>query len=139
MKLPIVCLMGGALMPLFLSGCGSTYPLVFADKTTVGLEVSGGEGVPELVFGFKTKSVAIVPIAVRRKDGSGGVAEIVPIQGEAGGGIKDAYSTFGNFTFDSDVNATTASLGLGRFFATGVAAQEISKKLGEAWVEKAKK
>lgn len=123
-----------------LSACGSTLPLTFADKTTVGVDVSASEQGVDLVVGFKTKSLAIVPIAVRKKDTSGNYSEVEKLQAEDST-KKDAYSTFGNFTVDTKAQAGTASasIGLGRFFATGVAAQNIANKVGDALVEKAKK
>lgn len=59
----------GSLM--FVTGCGSTLPLVFVDKTSVGLEVSGpnpSEGSSgNILLGFKTRSAAVVPIAVKNE------------------------------------------------------------------------
>jgi hypothetical protein len=123
-----------------LAGCGSTLPLTFADKTSVGVDISASEQGAELAVGFKTKSLALVPIAVRTKDSSGHYTKVNTLQAEDGT-KKDAYSTFGNFTLDSQGEAGTASVsvGLGRFFATGVAAQKISEEIGKAMVEKAKK
>ncbi len=121
-----------------LTGCGSTLPLIFADKTSVGIDISGSEQGIDFVLGFKTKSVSIIPVAVRRKDKDGNVTEIIPVQAEDGE-KRDAYSTFGNFTVDTQGETAAASVGLGRFFATGVAAQNIATELGKAMVEKAKK
>ena len=127
-----------ALLPITLTGCGSTFPLVFTDKTTLGLEASGGgEGAPEITLGFKTTSVAVIPVAVRGKDQTSGVTDVMPLQAKAADGSRDAYSTFGNFTTDSGVQTTSVSVGLGRFFATGIAAQKIAEKLGEAMIRKA--
>jgi hypothetical protein len=123
-----------------LSGCGSTLPLVFIDKTSVGISASTDNGGVEVSVGFDTKSAAIIPVAVRQKDKDGNVTSIVPLQAEEGS-KKDAYSTFGNFTSDTkaDGKNIAVGVGLGRFFATGMAAQNISNELGKAMVEKAKK
>jgi len=122
-----------------LTGCGSTMPLVFLDKSSAGIAVSTDNGL-DVSVGFNTISISLVPVAVRQKDKEGGVTAIESLQAEDGP-KKDAYSTFGNFTTDTNADAKTAStsIGLGRFFATGMAAQNISTKVGEALVEKAKK
>ncbi len=56
---------------LLTAGCGSTLPLVFVDKTNVGLEISGpnpAEGTSgSIALGYNTRSAAVVPIAVKRK------------------------------------------------------------------------
>lgn len=138
MKKGLMQVMVPVLIPLGLVGCGSTLPLVFTDKTTLGIEASGGgEGAPEISLGFKTTSVAVVPVAVRRQGENGAVAEVVPLQAHAANGSTDAYSTFGNFTTDTSAGAATATVGLGRFFATGIAAQNIAAKVGEAMIRKA--
>ncbi|MFH1218084.1 MAG: hypothetical protein V1706_16445 [Pseudomonadota bacterium] len=140
MKKSLIRSVIATLVPISFVGCGSTLPLVFTDKTTLGLEASGGgEGAPEITLGFKTTSVAVIPVAVRKKNQDGGVAEVIPLRAVSADNSKDAYSTFGNFTTNSGVETTTASVGLGRFFATGIAAQKIAEKMGEALVKKAEK
>jgi len=55
---------------LAVAGCGSTLPLVFVDKTNVGLEINGpnAEGTSgSIVLGFKTRSAAVVPVAVKKE------------------------------------------------------------------------
>ena len=135
MKSITVVIISGCLM---LSGCGSTLPLVFIDKTSVGIAASTDTGGVDVSVGFDTKSAAIIPVAVRQKDKDGAVTAIVPLQAEDGS-KKDAYSTFGNFTSDTKADGKNAAVavGLGRFFATGMAAQLISSKLGDAMVIKA--
>lgn len=132
---------------MLLAGCaGSTLPVVFTDQTSVGIDISGTEQGVDLVLGFKTRSMSIVPVAVMRKDKDGNVVEVVRMGGkdkqktnDDDGVVKDSFSTFGNFTVDTEVRGVTASVGLGRFFATGVAAQKIAEKLGAAIVEEAKR
>lgn len=94
----------------------------------------------------------MVPVAVKQEDANGNKDNIIPLQatskdqGVSSDGNKpgteslklDAYSTFGNFTVDTETNPPDTSIGLGRFFATGVAAQNIAEKLGDAWIEKIK-
>jgi len=118
----------------FLGGCGSTLPLIFADKTSLGVGIEASEQGVDMVLGFKTKSIAIVPVAVRDKD-----KNFEKILTSTDGTKTDALSTFGNFNVDTEGGVAAASIGLGRFFATGLAAQNIASKLGEAMVEKAKK
>ena len=121
-RLAMVALPGSML----LAGCSSTLPLVFVDRTSVGISASTDTGV-EVSVGFDTKSAAIVPVGLVKKDKDGNVAEIVPLKAE-NGNVTDAYSTFGNFNSSTRAEAVTVSVGLGRFFATGVAAQEIAKE-----------
>lgn len=137
MKLITVTFLSGCIV---LSGCGSTLPLVFLDKTSVGISASTDSGGMDVTLGFDTKSIAIIPVAVRKKDKDGNVDEIVQLQANDGA-KKDAYSTFGNFTTDTKTDGKNAAIeiGLGRFFATGLAAQNIAAKLGEAMVKKAEK
>ena len=127
-----------------LAGCaGSTLPVIFADKTSVGIDISGSEQGVDLSLGFKTRSLSVVPVAVMRKDKDGNVVEVVKMGGEDKDAkndvIKDSFSTFGNFTVDTGVRGPAAEIGLGRFFATGVAAQKIAKRVGDAMVERAKR
>jgi len=124
-----------------LAGCaGSTLPVVFADKTVLGVDISGSEQGADLSLGFKTRSLSIVPVAVRQKDAAGNVTKIELIEGRGKDeDVKDSFSTFGNFTTDTGVKGVAASVGLGRFFATGVAAQTLADKLGEAMVKTAEK
>lgn len=126
-----------------LTGCGSTFPLIFADKTSVGIDISGSEQGVDIALGFKTKSMSIIPVAVREKNkGIDGqkTTEIVPLQAKKGD-QTDAYSTFGNFTVDTNAEGVpvSAKIGLGRFFATGMAADSIATKIGEALVIAAQK
>jgi len=124
-----------------LAGCaGSTLPVVFADKTVLGVDISGSEQGADLSLGFKTRSLSIVPVAVRQKDADGNVTKIELIVGKGQDkDVRDSFSTFGNFTTNTGVQGVAASVGLGRFFATGVAAQALAEKLGDAMVETAKK
>lgn len=56
---------------LFVGACGSTLPLVFVEKKTVGINLEGPnptEGSSgSISLGYKTKSAAIVPVGVKRK------------------------------------------------------------------------
>ena len=56
-RLAMVALPGSML----LAGCSSTLPLVFVDRTSVGISASTDTGV-EVSVGFDTKSAAIVPV-----------------------------------------------------------------------------
>jgi hypothetical protein len=137
----ILCLAVAGSAVVSLVGCGSTLPVVFADKTVLGVDISGSEQGADLSLGFKTRSLSIVPVAVRQKDAAGNVTGITLIEGKdvTKGEIKDSFSTFGNFTVDTGVKGASASVGLGRFFATGVAAQKLAERLGDAMVETAKR
>jgi hypothetical protein len=106
-----------ALVLIVTSGCSSEgdLPLIFGQSHTVGLSISGSttdQGV-ELTLGYKDKDLALVPIEP---------------QAVADNGVnKDALSTFGSFSLDAEGQATVVKAGLGKFFATGMAARVLAE------------
>jgi hypothetical protein len=112
-------------LAMALAGCYSSQnpPLVFLQATTVGISAgaTGSTGTPELALGYRDVDLALVPVT----DEFG-----KPIRGESPTGtkqpkFKDAMSVFGQFQVDTSAGTKT-SAGLGKFFATGLAAQAIA-------------
>jgi hypothetical protein len=102
-------------------------PMYFGQINTVGISVSGGPTgtTPDLTVGVKNADLAVVPTY----DGAG-----QPIQAVlAGGGERDALSTFGSF----DSNTEAGAVSIGTYFATGFPGQRIAKGLGCAAAIKA--
>ncbi|HSF93710.1 MAG TPA: hypothetical protein VLA52_01690 [Thermohalobaculum sp.] len=126
-----------------LAACSASEhaPLIFGQATTLGVSVGAAAtgATPEFTLGLKDANIAIIPTIVRQPDGkfeqiggnnaSSGDPVAVSDGGEdsaaptSSGLTEDAYSTFGQF------EATTegSKVGLGKFFATGVAAQRLSE------------
>ena len=68
----VLGVIGLAACTVVLSGCGSTFPLVFGDKKTVGFSASvSTDGEINLDLGYKSRNVALVPVAVRDKQSGG--------------------------------------------------------------------
>ena len=118
--------------PALAAGCSagsSSVPLVFGTATTLGVSVGANPasgGTPEFVVGFRRAEIAVVPTIIP-KDSITPQAERQQIlafgaDSADGKGETDALSTFGSFSSES----TTQSVGLGTFFATGLAAQNLS-------------
>lgn len=115
-----------------ITACGNLggTNLVFGQQHTVGIGIagSGPSQEAELTLGYKDKNIAVVPVAIKKADGtiqelSGGRI----LEGEKGGSSRDAYSTFGQFEVNTKAGADGLGAGLGKFFATGQAAQTISQ------------
>jgi hypothetical protein len=105
---------------IFAGGCASQEhaPLLFGQAHTLGVSIGASTaGTPDLVVGFKDANIAHIP-TVAKFDNGGGVL----IQGDVGAGHRDAYATFGQF----ESSTTGSSVGLGKFFATGLAARRLA-------------
>jgi len=115
-----------ALGTVVLAGCGNvdSAHLVFGQQNTVGLDISATapEQGATLSLGFKDKNIAIIPVAVS----NGGSYERLGSTNKTDGSDEnDAYSTLGQFDLATGKNGA-ASVGLGKFFATGIAAQKLA-------------
>ena len=128
-----------------LAGCvgQSSSPLIFGQGVTAGISVgtSAANGAtPEIVVGLKQADIAIVPTVIPNdvqlpegqesrnirshcEEKPGGGKDELPLQGK-----EDALSTFGSFSNTTQANCVS----LGVFFATGVAAQNISEGFKES-------
>ncbi len=129
----IAALLGAAA----LAGCGNVDAahLVFGQQQVVGLDISATA--PEqggaLSLGYKDKNIAIIPVAVDTGTVTNGEkyqllggTNILPNNTD----VNDAYSTLGQFELGTGQDGTT-SVGLGKFFATGIAAQTLAEGFKE--------
>jgi hypothetical protein len=112
-----------------LSGCTSSPSLVFGQSHTVGISMSGAasEAGAELSIGYKDRDIAVVPVAIVKKDGTLNADGMVNSQVSSvntEGYDTDSLSVLGQF--EVNTNAKEATAGLGKFFATGLAAQKLA-------------
>ena len=113
---------------LALSGCAEmpkNMPLLFGESITVGISIgaSAADQGGDFTLGFRSKDVAVIPVVAYDKDG-----KPVPIYAEvtdSTGTNKDSYSVLGQF--GSTTDGTGRRVGLGKFFATGAAALQLSE------------
>lgn len=103
--------------------------LVFGQTQTVGISIGGT--VPDqgasFSLGYQDKNFAIVPATVAHADGSS--TQVMSTVGKDGKGGSDALSVLGQFEVRSSTR--TADVGLGKFFATGLAAQKLADGFSE--------
>lgn len=128
MRCKLILVLGATLI---MPGCGDRErTLTFAQVEVLGIQTSAGAGSPqpvELTLGYKGVNYANVPTVVRARDESGVERDIV-LTSKGPGGREDALSVYGHFKAQAGA-APTASLG--KFFATGVAAQVLADKTGQ--------
>lgn len=105
------------------AGCASmdTMPLVFGQSHTVGISMgaSAADQGGEFTLGYKDRNIAVVPVVMA--SGETGASQL---KATATDGHADALSVLGQFEVESD--ATTRKVGLGKFFATGLAAKVLA-------------
>lgn len=106
-----------------LQGCANNQnmPLLFGQSHTVGITIGGStteQGV-DFTLGYKDKNFAVVPVTVKHANG-----DSTQIRSQATPGHEDALSVLGQFQVNSDT--TAANVGLGKFFATGIAAKTLA-------------
>ncbi len=117
-------------MPLVLvvAGCGNVESahLIFGQQQTVGLEISATapEQGASLTLGYSDRNIAIIPVAV--KVGEDDFVRLGATNATTDGDSNDAYSTLGQFELGTGGDGTV-SVGLGKFFATGLAAQFLAQ------------
>lgn len=116
-----------AVAPLVV-GCSAqdTPFLVFGQQQTMGLDITANpsEQAASLTLGYKDRNIAIIPVAGK----SGGGYELLGATNDDGGDAgdhNDAYSPFGQFHMDTGTKGAV-SVGLGKFFATGIATQKLA-------------
>lgn len=135
-----------AALPAVAAACtpSENAPLVFGQGTTLGVTVGAAATgqTPEFTLGYKDTNIAVIPTIVEQQDGSftqlggenvtsgfvpAGESEVPSAPGDAerrtSGNTYDAFSTFGQF----EASIEGSKVGLGKFFATGVAAQRLSE------------
>jgi hypothetical protein len=100
-------------------------PLLFAQSQTFGVSIGGTaqeQGV-DMTLGFRDRNFAIVPVSTPQAGGTyTQLAAKVTADDNASG--SDAFSVLGQF--DANTDAKTARVGLGKFFATGIAARRLA-------------
>ena len=103
-------------------------PLVYMRSDVVGFDIGGSaaEQGAQFTFGYSGRNLAMIPVASL---GAGGKTASLSGQESPGSKSKDTYSVFGQFKSSTE----TARLGFGleRFFATGVAAQNLADGVQE--------
>lgn len=117
-----------------LSACApnQSSPLIFGQGITVGISVGASPAnaeLPEIAIGLKQADIAIVPTVIPNDvslDGTEKATRRIAGFGKGTDGTEDALSTFGSFSNTTKINEVT----LGVFFATGVAAQNLSSGFG---------
>lgn len=140
-----------AIGALALSGCASdmprNMPLVFGESITVGIGVgaSAADNGGDFTLGFKSKDIAVIPVVVYDQAGNPTLVQAEndernqaakAVQGAGDSkttttkpaekvSSKDALSVLG--VFSTDTSGTGRSVGIGKFFATGAAAQRIAE------------
>lgn len=111
------------LICLLTAGCNTTAspPLVFVQTQTLGItaNASGGQATPELTLGYRDLDIALVPV-----DANG--TPIGSVQPGSGGQFHDALSVIGQFNATATAG-TSPNANLGKFFATGSAAQKMAE------------
>jgi hypothetical protein len=131
-----------------LAGCNipDSTPLIFLQTTTVGISATttAAQGTPELSLGYRDVDLAIVPVIAGGKkiagkapvnpDGSlnppapdNAALALTTADGKKSKSFSDALSVFGQFQVDTSAAVTSGpSAGLGKFFATGLAARSLA-------------
>lgn len=114
-------------------------PLLFVQADSYGASVSAGTGSQgvQANVGYKGFNFAAVPVTV--KDAGGNPRPLHAVNTNEN---FDAYSVFGHFssTAGTTGNAgTQPEIGIGKFFATGLAARRLAEGFRYSIVEEAKK
>ena len=123
-----------ALGALLIDGCASqsNLPLIFGQSHTVGISIDGNatEGGAGLTIGYKDRDIAIVPVTVQQANEERTQLEATVAKGyskdqQIAGQDKDAFSVLGQFELNTETGSQ-AKVGLGKFFATGLAARRLA-------------
>jgi hypothetical protein len=107
----------------------SNPPLIFGQTHTVGITIAGSpaEQGGELTLGYRDRDLALVPVSVPQGDGVSTQLESHVFgnhRSAADQPDKDAFSVLGQF--DVSTEGREAKVGLGKFFATGLAARRLA-------------
>lgn len=121
-----ICLWGSVCVTaLMAGGCASNgeKPLVFASSNVFGLSLGGSvsDAGGEFVVGYKGANFAVIPVSGVQPSGA---EELVGAN--YGQTHMDSYSVIGQFNATAKQAKTGANAGLGKFFATGTASQNIA-------------
>lgn len=122
------------LLPLLLGACASNREnLLFVETYDlgIGLHPTPTTGMVQFNIGFKATDLAVVPVAGVESDGR--INQRRAKSHDASAIEQDAVSVFAQFRNSSspdtnnNANATNHSVGIGRFFSTGVAAVNLAR------------
>lgn len=121
------CLLVATLFLVF-SGCApnANTLLLFGQTQTLGVTINGSttQQGAELTLGYRDLDIAIVPVTVAPQGGG----NIIELKADATGTQKDvshdALSVLGQF--NANVTSSSPGVGLGKFFATGLAAKRLA-------------
>lgn len=140
---------------LAVAGCATdipkNMPLIFGESITVGIGIgaTAADQGASVTVGFKSHDVAIIPVVAYDKDGNPvhlhatvtettgdkAAAQAQKSKNKAAGDPgstttnTDSYSVLGQFSTTAD--GSGRRVGLGKFFATGTAAQQLSAGFAE--------
>jgi uncharacterized Zn-binding protein involved in type VI secretion len=115
-----------------ISGAGCAQlpnpPLIFGQTHTVGITIAGSpaEQGGEFTLGYRDRDLAVVPVSVTQGDGTVTQLETYVFGDHRSGADqpdKDAFSVLGQFELSTE--GQQAKVGLGKFFATGLAARRL--------------
>lgn len=122
------------LLPLLLGACASNREnLLFVETYDlgIGLHPTPTTGMVQFNIGFKATDLAVVPVAGVESDGR--INQRRAKSHDASAIEQDAVSVFAQFRNSSspdtsnNASATNHSVGIGRFFSTGVAAVNLAR------------
>lgn len=131
---PLLRALTGLAAAGLLGGCASapgTTMLVFGQTTTIGIAVGGSvtDQGASFSLGYQDRNFAIVPATVQQADG--GATQVRSVASDTGPGgrqsSEDALSVLGQFDVQSRTDGSgRVDIGLGKFFATGLAAKVLA-------------
>ena len=118
-------------MFLSVAGCATkqNLPLVFGQAHTVGISMSSNVSQQggEFTLGYKDWNFAIVPVTVAQADGANSQITSTSNETETDD-FTDALSVLGQFNVKAKAkDGAKGEVGLGKFFATGMAAVKLSE------------
>ena len=104
---------------------------MFAQSDTFGVSLAGSatDQGAEFTLGYRGRNFAIVPVVVEEDDGTFKQIEATGVDVDGKTEVKEAFSVLGQFeantVAEAQVNLKT-TVGLGKFFATGLAARQLA-------------
>ncbi len=124
--------LGSFVLTIGLTACVSNEHLVFGSTNTVGVTIGGSatEGGGEFTLGYKSHDIAVMPTyaAIGPEDDPEGITTLgANGTGDRHSAASDSLSVLAKFDTDSPTSpGATSTLGLSKFFATGIAARDLA-------------
>ena len=129
-----------AISTLIVSSCSQlpNSPLIFGQTHTVGITIAGSpvEQGGEFTLGYRDRDLAIIPVTVTQGDGTVTQLDANVFgdeRSETAQPDKDAFAVLGQFELNAE--GQQANVGLGKFFATGLAARRLADGFADAMSE----